>query len=153
MPGPRAQVTDFRNLYLGRVRNPLSLVLVSAERLQLSTEQADSIAMLIRSYNNFAYAAWDSVAHDLTGLGVDYDLDVAWKRVIRGYTSVVERLLDHATHTLLLLTPTQRARLTVSERRMLDTLCIRSAHPAGGPGGRPGGAGALGISSLRGPGC
>ena len=139
-PGSRQSQQYWRNNGPSSIPNPLSTILRQQDTLRLTSQQADSIAVLNRRYTYRADSIWAPVARQLGGLGQKYDIDAAWDLYIRARRAQVDMLMRIAPHVTALLTPEQRRRLPQGVVNALDPrylLSIRNGtNTFAGGGGR-----------------
>jgi hypothetical protein len=126
--------------YSNTVQNPFDLMLRQMDTLQLTTDQADSLASLNRIYSRFRDETWRPVARYLAGLPDDYDLAEAWTKVKAAQNAVLEKMVVLGPAAKKLLTREQLNRLPVFITIYLDEATIRSIRPGNSNGrGRFGG--------------
>ena len=144
-PGSRNSVAFFRSQGPYSLFNPLSTILRQQDTLQLSSTQADSIAVMNRRYTYRADSIWAPVAQYLGTLGNEYDAGEAYGRYIRARRAQVDMLSRIAQAVNALLTPEQRRKLPTSVVNYLDHRYLRSIRNGnstfvgGGAGGFGGG--------------
>ena len=110
------------------------------DTLQLTTDQADSLASLNRIYTRFRDETWRPVARYLAGLPDDYDLAEAWQKVKAAQNAVLEKMVVLGPTAKKLLTREQLNRLPVFISIYLDEATIRAIRPGNTNGrGRFGG--------------
>jgi hypothetical protein len=143
-PGSRNQESFYRNSVPGQIFNPLSAILRQQDSLKLTTQQADSIAVMNRRYTYRVDSIWAPVARHFAGLGATYDRDEVYDRYVRARRAQVDMLMRIAPAVTGLLTPAQRRKLPPQVVNGLDRLylqAIRSGNYTfvGGGGGSFGG--------------
>ena len=143
------------------VINPMMMILRTADSLQLTGKQADSIATLNRRYMIRLNTIWAPVSSYYVthpeGTG-ETSSEEAFRAAPR---ASMDELMRIAPHVLNLLTPEQRGRLTARVAGYLDSRNLAAigagatSDPGGvflidggGPGGRRGGA--PGVGGYRG---
>jgi hypothetical protein len=119
-PGARRNESYWRGNGPSSIPNPLSTILRQQDTLRLTSQQADSIAVLNRRYTYRADSLWAPVARALGGLGQRYDIDTAYDLYIRARRAQVDMLIRIAPHVTGLLTPEQRRRLPQGVVNALD---------------------------------
>ena len=97
----------------GGVMNPMAQILRQADTLELSAEQADSVAVLNRTYTIELDSIWSPIAKYLATLPDRYDQDQAYDR----YRTAREASVD----ALMRLTPKVKSLLTGDQMRKLPT--------------------------------
>jgi hypothetical protein len=126
--------------YSNSIQNPFDLMLRQMDTLQLTTEQADSLASLNRIYTRFRDETWRPVARYLAGLPDDYDLAEAWDKVKAAQNAVLEKMVVLGPTAKKLLTREQLNKLPVFISIYLDEASIRAIRPGNTNGrGRFGG--------------
>jgi hypothetical protein len=126
--------------YSNSIQNPFDQILRQMDTLQLTTDQADSLASLNRIYSRFRDETWRPVAKYLAGLPDDYDLAEAWDKVKTAQNAVLEKMVVLGPAAKQLLTKDQLNRLPVFITIYLDEATIRAIRPGNANGrGRFGG--------------
>ena len=126
--------------YSNSIQNPFDLMLRQMDTLQLTTDQADSLASLNRIYSRFRDETWRPVARYLAGLPDDYDLAEAWDKVKAAQNAVLEKMVVLGPTAKKLLTREQLNKLPVFISIYLDEATIRAIRPGNANGrGRFGG--------------
>jgi hypothetical protein len=141
-PGSRNQENFYRNSVASQVFNPLSAILRQQDSLKLTTEQADSIAVMNRRYTYRVDSLWAPVARHFAGLGVTYDADDVYDRYVRARRAQVDMLMKISPAVTELLTSEQRRKLPSQVVNGLDRLYLLSIRNGnfmfvGGGGGGP----------------
>lgn len=139
-PGTRLQAQYWRNQGPNSIQNPLSAILRQQDTLKLTSQQADSIAVLNRRYTYRADSIWAPVGRYLGSLPNSYDIDEAYDRYIRARRAQVDMLMRIGPIVNSLLTPEQRRKLPAGVIAMMDPrylLSIRNGNQTfvGGGGG------------------
>src|ERR1043166_4201147 len=93
--------------YQNSIPNPFDQILRQMDTLQLTTDQADSLASLNRIYSRFRDETWRPVAKYLAGLPDDYDLGEAWDKVKTAQNAVLEKMVVLGPAAKRLLTKEQ----------------------------------------------
>jgi hypothetical protein len=119
-PGSRQSQTYWRNNGPNSIPNPLSTILRQQDTLRLTSQQADSIAVLNRRYTYRADSIWAPVARELGALGQTYDMDAVYDLYIQARRAQVDMLLRIAANVTALLTPEQRRKLPMQVVNALD---------------------------------
>jgi hypothetical protein len=126
--------------YSNSIQNPFDQILRQMDTLQLTTDQADSLASLNRIYSRFRDETWRPVARYLAGLPDDYDLAEAWAKVKAAQNAVLEKMVVLGPTAKKILTREQLNRLPVFISIYLDEATIRAIRPGNANGrGRFGG--------------
>ena len=126
--------------YQNSIPNPFDQILRQMDTLQLTTEQADSLASLNRMYSRFRDETWRPVAKYLAALPDDYDLGEAWAKVKAAQDMVLEKLVVLGPAAKQLLTRPQLNKLPPLITIFLDENSIRAYKPGNSNGrGRFGG--------------
>jgi hypothetical protein len=141
-PGSRNQENFYRNSVASQVFNPLAAILRQQDSLRLTTEQADSIAVMNRRYTYRVDSLWAPVARHFAGLGATYDANDAYDRYVRARRAQVDMLMKISPAVTELLTPEQRRKLPAQVVNGLDRLYLLSIRNGnftfvGGGGGGP----------------
>lgn len=95
------------------ITNPMAAILRQADTLELTSQQADSIAVLNRAFSIKLDSVWSPVAKYLAALPNEYDQSDAYGR----YRQAREISVD----ALIALVPTVRSLLTAEQMRRLPT--------------------------------
>src|SRR5688500_2498517 len=125
-PGSKNNVAFYRRAGPGNLYNPLSAILREQDTLQLSSTQADSIAVMNRRYTYRSDSIWVAAAQYLGNLGNDYNTSEAYERYGRARRSQVDILARMAHAVNALLTPEQRRKLPGNVVNYLDPRYLRS---------------------------
>ena len=126
--------------YSNSIQNPFDQILRQMDTLQLTTDQADSLASLNRIYSRFRDETWRPVARYLAGLPDDYDLPEAWGKVKAAQNAILEKMVVLGPAAKKILTREQLNRLPVFISIYLDEATIRAIRPGNANGrGRFGG--------------
>ena len=132
-----AKVTEqvWKNQYSrGPVFNPLASILTQADSMQLTREQADSIASLNRWYTIRLDSIWTPIAKTLADMPKDYDQDEAYALYRQGREASVDLLIQIAPDVRRMLTSAQQRKLGFLAQ-YLDTrylAYVRSGTASGG---------------------
>ena len=127
-PGARRPAAFYRQNGPNSLMNPLAAILRQQDTLQLTSLQADSIAVMNRRYMYRSDSIWAPVSVYLGGLADRYDTDEAYDRWIRARRAQVEMLMRLAPAVNALLTPAQRRKLPGSVVNHLDPRYLRSVR-------------------------
>ncbi|MDB4913420.1 MAG: hypothetical protein JWM95_1064 [Gemmatimonadetes bacterium] len=100
----------------GDVINPMGEMLRQSELLELTGEQADSLAGMTRAFAVATDSTWSVVARYLAGLPDRYDRGVAYEHYKSARESTVDLLIDFA--------PKINAMLTAEQKRKLSPLLL-----------------------------
>jgi hypothetical protein len=100
----------------GDVINPMGEMLRQSELLELTGEQADSLASMTRAFAVATDSTWSALARYLAGLPDDYDRRAAYEH----YTSARESTVDR----LITLSPRLDGLLTADQKRKLSPLLL-----------------------------
>ena len=126
--------------YQNSIPNPFDQILRQMDTLQLTTEQADSLASLNRIYSRFRDETWRPITKYLAALPDDYDLGEAWDKVKAGQDAVLEKLVILGPAARRILTKDQMNKLPPLITIFLDENSIRAYKPGNSNGrGRFGG--------------
>ena len=144
--GIRLTEPILRALYgSGGLINPLSTILRQSDSLQLTPQQADSIATMNRWYIVRLDSIWTPIAKYLAGLPDRYDEGEAYSRYVHGREGSVDLLLKLSPAIKGLLTGAQLRKLPDYVASYLDPrylAAIRSGTGGLGNSGFGGGGGA-----------
>ena len=150
-PGSKYPETLFRSSGASGIPNTMAIILRQQDTLQLTAEQADSIATLNRRYTIATDSIWGPIAKDYYELPIEFDRGAAYERYIRARHATVDLMIRYAPMVRDLLTPAQRRKLPPTFQNYLDTrylLAVRS-----GTGMYLGGAGIGGPIAFAGAGA
>ncbi len=129
----------FKGMYAnGGIMNPIAQILRQADTLQLTTPQADSLAMLNRAYTLKLDSLWSPVAKYFAALPEHYDQDEAYERYRAARIASVNSLMKAAPHVKSLLTAEQIRKLPTFVTPYLDDrflASIRTGTSGAGLGG------------------
>jgi hypothetical protein len=126
--------------YQNSIPNPFDQILRQMDTLQLTTDQADSLASLNRIYSRYRDETWRPIAKYLAGLPDNYDLGEAWDKVKTAQDAVLEKLVILGPAAKRLLTREQLNKLPPLITIFLDENSIRAYKPGNSNGrGRFGG--------------
>jgi hypothetical protein len=126
------------------ITNPMAIILRQADTLELTPQQADSIAVLNRNFSLKLDSAWTPVAKYLATLPDKYDQGDAYDRYRQARETSVDALIRIAPIVKSLLTPAQWRKLPTYVAPLLDTrylASVRSGTAGGGLGMIMGGPG------------
>ncbi len=111
-PGAKLSEGALRGLYAsGGVFNPLSALLRSADSLELSGSQADSLTLMGRSYARRLDAIWTPIVKRLAALPNEYNENDANALYVSGRRETIDELMELAPSINQLLTAEQRRKL------------------------------------------
>jgi hypothetical protein len=136
----------WRTTYSNQIRNPFNTLLQQTDSLKLTEDQADSIAMINKSFQQFQDSLWQPLAKYLAELPNDYNADEAWARVKDTWYKALDRLAILGPKARNLLTDDQYRMLPSLIANQLDADQIRNQRPGnaagqaragGGRGGSP----------------
>lgn len=126
--------------YQNSIPNPFDQILRQMDTLQLTTDQADSLASLNRAFSRFRDETWRPIAKYLAALPDDYDLGEAWDKVRTAQNLVLEKMVILGPAAKKLLTKDQMNKLPPIITIFLDENSIRAYKPGNSNGrGRFGG--------------
>ncbi|HXT17268.1 MAG TPA: TonB-dependent receptor [Gemmatimonadaceae bacterium] len=112
----------------GSILNPMAQILRNADTLELSATQADSIAVLNRTYTIKLDSIWTPVTKYLAELPDRYNRDEAYYRYRLARETTVDALIKLAPAIHGLLTRTQLRRLPYNVTQYLDTRYLASVR-------------------------
>ncbi len=136
-PGQKAPEVMLKAYSSFGLPNPMAVILRQADTLQLTSQQADSVAVLNRWFTIKLDSIWSPVAKFLAQLPDDYNEDVAYDRYRSAREASVDALMRIAPDITHLLTPEQVRKLPSYVSPMLDhryLASIRSGSMGGGLG-------------------
>lgn len=111
--GPRLTQSVLRAMYgSGGVQNPIAQLLNDAERLELTREQADSLAVMNVNYSASQDSIWTYTTQYLADLPIRFNARLAYKE----YKSAREATID----LLIRIVPSVDALLTVAQKKKLS---------------------------------
>lgn len=126
--------------YQNSIPNPFDQILRQMDTLQLTTDQADSLASLNRIFSRYRDETWRPIAKYLAALPDDYDLGEAWDKVKTAQDAVLEKMVVLGPAARNVLTRSQMNKLPPIITIFLDENSIRAYKPGNSNGrGRFGG--------------
>jgi len=126
--------------YQNSIPNPFDQILRQMDTLQLTTDQADSLASLNRMFSRYRDETWRPIAKYLAALPDDYDLSEAWDKVKTAQIATLEKMVILGPLARHLLTTAQMNKLPPIITIFLDENTIRAYKPGNSNGrGRFGG--------------
>jgi hypothetical protein len=151
-PGNKPSVQQLRGLGNVGLINPMQQILQQADTLQLTRQQADSLATLNRMYVLATDRMWMPVARELAALPDKYDHDLAYRRYREAREDQVGLLMELAPELKNLLTKEQFRLLPVQLQSFMDVRTLRAIRSGtAGQAGR-GGMGGFGGGGMGGGG-
>ena len=134
------------------ITNPMAVILRQADTLELTPQQADSIAVLNRGFTMKLDSIWTPTAKYLAGLPERYDQDEAYDHYRRARETSVDALVKLAPAVKSLLTADQMRKLPTYVTPFLDRrylASVRSGTAGTGLGMIMGGGMALPAGGVR----
>lgn len=119
-PGRLIDEAQFRQFGTSSVLNPMGSIIRLQDSLQLSAEQADSIASMNRRYSYRVDSLWTPVARHLASLPERYQRAEAYARFLSARRVQVDMLTEVATALQALLTPSQQRKLPPQITQSMD---------------------------------
>src|SRR5689334_22869846 len=119
------------------ITNPMAMILRQADTLELTPQQADSIAVLNRNFSIKVDSVWTPVAKFLAALPDRYDQGEAYDRYRLARETTLDALVKVAPLVKSLLTPPQYRKLPSYVSAFLDPrfiASVRSGTQGGGLG-------------------
>ncbi len=117
LEGPRLTPSLLRDMYASAgVMNPIAVLLRDAESLELTGQQADSLAVMNVRYTASQDSIWTRAAQNLADLPVRFDHSSAY----REYRRAREATIDH----LIALVPMVREILTAAQKQKLSPAVV-----------------------------
>jgi len=110
------------------ITNPMALILRQADTLELTPQQADSIAVLNRGFTMKLDSIWSPIAKYLAALPEKYDQDDAYDRYRTARQTSVDALIKVAPSVKALLTPEQMRKLPTFITPFLDRRYLASVR-------------------------
>jgi hypothetical protein len=150
--GSKAPEGQLRAMYgSAGLPNPMATILRSADTLQLTAPQADSIATWNRRYLIRLDSIWAPLVREMAALPDKYDREAVYAKYVRAREGTVDLLLALAPQVNALLTAEQRRRLPQFIAVYLDKRYLASIRSgtAGSGFGLPGG---FDVGAIRGGG-
>ncbi len=120
--------------YQNSMPNPFDQILRQMDTLQLTTDQADSLAALNRNYSRYRDEIWHPIAKYLAALPDDYDLGGAWQKVKAAQDLVLEKMVILGPAARKILTKEQLNKLPPIITIFLDENSIRAYKPGNSNG-------------------
>lgn len=140
--GNKAPEAQLRGQYSqAGLPNPMATILRSADTLELTVDQADSLALMNRWYLINLDSIWTPLLKELAALPDTYDRDAVYAKYIAARQRSVDLLLALSPRLNRLLTRTQRRKLPQFVAVYLDKRFLNSIRngTAGSGFGLPGG--------------
>lgn len=131
-PNPRNWEGSFRAIGSSGVPNPMSTILRSQDSLQLTSDQADSIASMNRRYAYRTDSVWTPVARHFASLGTTYNVGPEYDRYLRARREQIDFMIGVVKSLRDLLTPAQKRKLPQSVVAMLDPRYLESIRNGNG---------------------
>jgi hypothetical protein len=110
------------------ITNPMAVILRQADTLELSSEQADSVAVLNRAFTIKLDSIWSPVSKYLAALPNKYDQDEAYDRYKHARQLSVDALIKVAPTVRAVLTPAQLRKLPTFISPFLDQRYLASVR-------------------------
>lgn len=156
-PGQKAPEVMLKAYSSFGLPNPMAVILRQADTLELTSPQADSVAVLNRWFTIKLDSIWSPVAKFLSQLPDDYNQDVAYDRYREAREASVDALMEIAPDITHLLTAAQIRKLPSYVSPMLDHRYLASIRAGSSGGGlgmimMPGGGGAVSFGGAAGAG-
>lgn len=152
-PGTKPTLQQLRGTVSAGLINPMQQILVQADSLKLTRQQADSLATLNRWYVLSSDKVWAPIARELAELPDRFNHDLAFNKYRRGREQSVDMLLKVVPDIKGLLSAEQYRMLPTQLAAFMDarTLrALRSGTAGGGGGGMGGFGGGMGGGGGRG---
>jgi hypothetical protein len=132
----------------GGIPNPLSTILRQQDSLKLTSAQADSLAMLNRTYTVRNDAIWAPLIKEFANLPDSYDHSTEYEKYMSARRSTIDLLMQIGPAIKGLLTAEQRRKLPTFVASYLEPRYLASIRPGTatfvGNGGFGGGAVSVG---------
>ncbi|HKS05776.1 MAG TPA: carboxypeptidase-like regulatory domain-containing protein [Gemmatimonadaceae bacterium] len=119
------------------VVNPMATILRQPETMRLTRQQADSLAMLSRTFTIKLDSIWLPVAKYLAEMPDAYNLGAAHNRFVVAREAAVDYLATIAPHLKNLLTAQQRRKLPITISRYFEPLYLAQMRAGLAGGGLP----------------
>lgn len=119
-PGTRMTEAQAKSYVTSTITNPMARILQTAEMINLSRRQADSLATLSRGFTLALDSIWTPVARHLGGLDSTYRDSDVHQRFVLAREAAVNYLIKVAPDVKGLLTPNQRRRLSPGLANLLE---------------------------------
>jgi hypothetical protein len=129
VPGEKMPESFVRSFGKSGIPNAMTQILRQQDTLQLTAEQADSIATLNRRYTISIDSIWLPVGKNLAAMPDRYDPDEAYEQYIRAREATADLMMKYAPLVKGILGPSQRRKLPPTVTNYLDKrylLAIRS---------------------------
>ena len=128
----RGWESNFRSFGANGIQNPMSTILRQQDSLQLTSDQADSIASMNRRYVYRTDSLWTPVARRFVALDSTYRLGVEYDRYLAARHDQIDFMIAVVNSLRELLTPAQRRKLPQSINNMLDPQYLRAMRNGNG---------------------
>ncbi len=130
--GPRLTQSMLRAMYgSGGVINPIAQLLNDAELLELTREQADSLAVMNVNYSASQDSIWTQTTQYLADLPVRFNAGLAYKEYKRAREATVDLLIAIVPSVDALLTSTQKETMSRSTSMFLDRKYLMDVRDGG----------------------
>ena len=146
-PGEKYPESLLRSIGKSGIPNGMTQILRQQDTLQLTADQADSIATLNRRYTISVDSIWLPVGKMLAAMPDKYNADEAYDPFIRAREANADLMMQYAPLVKAILTPSQRRKLPPSVMNYLDKRYLQAIRSGtaiyisgGGAGGPPPGA-------------
>ncbi len=149
----RPSETMIRNRYVRGYPNPMDQILRQKELLALTDAQTDTLIRMNKAFTASVDSIWTPIAHYLSGLPEQFDVNDAFDHVRKGQDATITLLVTYAPRVKGLLTAVQLQKLPPFLAAFLDPQTLREIRPGGAFGfGFGGGAGGMGRGGFGGGG-
>lgn len=135
-PGEKLTAAQLRTRYIRSVAGPLPALMASADSLQLTQAQRDSLLALAQLHAAAMDSIYTPLAEYLAGLGDHYDIGEASDRVERARELATRRLLATTRAARAILTDEQFHQLPTFVQTQFDENLVRRARRMGETGRR-----------------
>jgi hypothetical protein len=124
--GTRMSEFSLRSMLTSSVPNMMPQILFQQDSLQLSAQQADSIASMNRRYTYRVDSLWSSTVRWFAALPNGYDSDEVWQRYLQARRVQIDMLAQVGPLVADLLTPAQKRKVPSSLLLYTDPRYLRS---------------------------
>jgi hypothetical protein len=119
-PGVRMSESALKSYVTSTITNPMARILQTAEQINLSRRQADSLATLSRGFTLVLDSIWTPVARYMGGLDSTYRDSEVQQYFVAAREAAVNYLIKVAPDVKGLLTANQRRRLSPGLANLLE---------------------------------
>jgi hypothetical protein len=129
--GTKYPEAGFRSMLTSSVPNPMPQILFQQDSLQLTAQQADSIASMNRRYTYRVDSLWSATARWFAALPNTYDSDEVWQRYMSSRRVQIDMMAKVGPLLADLLTPAQERKVPSQLLMYMDPRYLASIRRTG----------------------